>query len=101
MIVATLLISLALSSTVRQNTDSLRDAIAARIAAAPGAIVGVSFEDLQTGDRVVLNGDTVFHAASTMKIPVMIEVLRRAKEGAFSLDQDILLINQFASIVDG
>jgi beta-lactamase class A len=36
-----------------------------------------------------------------MKIPVMIEVLRRAQEGSFGLDQGILLVNQFASIVDG
>src|SRR4029079_8086224 len=45
--------------------------------------------------------DTAFHAASTMKIPVMIEVLRRAQLGAFSLDQGILLINQFRSLADG
>jgi beta-lactamase class A len=50
---------------------------------------------------VSINEDTVFHAASTMKIPVMIEVLRRAQSGSFSLDQGILLVNQFASIVDG
>jgi beta-lactamase class A len=36
-----------------------------------------------------------------MKIPVMIEVLRRAQAGAFSLDQGIMLVNRFASIVDG
>jgi beta-lactamase class A len=61
----------------------------------------LSFEDLQTGEKIVINADTVFHAASTMKIPVMIEVLRRAKAGAFSLDQEVLLVNQFSSIVDG
>lgn len=92
---------LAFSTVMSQGTDSLRDAINTRIAASPGVIVGLSFEDLQTGDKVSINPDTVFHAASTMKIPVMIEVLRRAKQGAFSLDQEILLVNQFSSIVDG
>src|SRR3954471_14467518 len=91
----------ALSTAVSQGTDSLRDAITARIAASPGVVVGLSFEDLQTGEKVSINPDTVFHAASTMKIPVMIEVLRRAKLGAFSLDQEVLLVNQFSSIVDG
>ena len=81
--------------------DSLADEINRRIAATPGATVAVSFEDLQTGQKVDINADTVFHAASTMKIPVMIEVLRRAQLGAFSLDQPILLINQFASLADG
>jgi beta-lactamase class A len=36
-----------------------------------------------------------------MKVPVMIEVLRRAQLGAFSLNQGILLINQFRSLADG
>ncbi|HZJ01366.1 MAG TPA: serine hydrolase [Gemmatimonadaceae bacterium] len=83
------------------KTDSLSDDIAARIAATPGAIVAVSFRDLQTGEKLDLSSDTVFHAASTMKVPVMIEVLRRAQAGAFSLDQEILLVNQFASLADG
>lgn len=94
-------VALAFSTIMSQGTDSLHDAITVRIAAAPGAVVGIAFEDLQTGDRIAFNADSVFHAASTMKIPVMIEVLRRAKAGAFSLDQEVLLVNQFASIVDG
>jgi beta-lactamase class A len=94
-------LALAVSVMTAQGADSLRDAITTRIAASPGVVVGLSFEDLQTGDKVSINPDTVFHAASTMKIPVMIEVLRRAKQGAFSLDQEVLLVNQFSSIVDG
>ncbi|MGK2963392.1 MAG: serine hydrolase [Gemmatimonadaceae bacterium] len=81
--------------------ETLRDAIATRVAAFSDATVAVSFRDLESGESLAINADTVFHAASTMKIPVMIEVLRRAQEGAFSLDQGILLVNQFASIVDG
>ncbi len=83
------------------SQQTLRDAIAARVAASPEATVAVSFRDLQSGETLAMNADTVFHAASTMKVPVMIEVLRRAQDGGFSLDQGILLVNQFASIVDG
>ena len=83
------------------STDSLRDAIAARVAATPGATVAVSYRDLQTGESIDINSDSVFHAASTMKIPVMIEVLRRSQLGAFGLDQPVLLVNQFASLADG
>ena len=83
------------------QTDSLRAAILSRIAAAPGAIVAVSYRDLETGDRLDIAADSVFHAASTMKVPVMIEVLRRSQAGAFGLDQGILLVNQFASLADG
>ena len=45
-------VALAVSMTMAQQTDSLRDAIATRIAASPGAVVGLSFEDLQTGEKV-------------------------------------------------
>jgi beta-lactamase class A len=90
-----------LTSTIPSKADSLSDAITARIAASPGAVVAVSYRDLQTGERLDLSADTVYHAASTMKVPVMIEVLRRAQAGAFSLDQEILLVNRFASLADG
>ena len=88
-------------AVVTSPQDALRDSIIARIAASPGAIVAVSYRDLQTGESLDIAQDTVFHAASTMKIPVMIEVLKRAQEGAFGLDQEVLLVNQFASLADG
>jgi beta-lactamase class A len=85
----------------RQPVAALHDSIVQRIAATPGATVGVAYIDLASNDSLMLNADTAMHAASTMKIPVMIEVLRRAQQGAFSLDQGILLINQFKSLADG
>jgi len=81
--------------------DSLRASIDRRIAEVKGAVVGVAFHDIGTADSLFANADDSFHAASTMKVPVMIEVLRRAQAGAFSLDQEILLVNQFASLADG
>jgi beta-lactamase class A len=61
----------------------------------------VSFRDLGTGDSLDVGADVDFHAASTMKIPVMLEVLRATEAGRLGLDQPILLVNQFRSIVDG
>ena len=45
--------------------------------------------------------DLVMHAASTMKIPVMIEVYRQAEKGIISLDDSLAIKNLFRSIVDG
>ncbi|MGA0558083.1 serine hydrolase [Larkinella sp. VNQ87] len=42
-----------------------------------------------------------FHAASTMKTPVMIEVYKQAAEGRFSLSDSIRIKNEFKSITDG
>lgn len=84
------------------STMQLDAAIRGRIALVPGAEVAVSYRDLSGGaDTVELNAHTSFHAASTMKLPVMIEVLRATQQGRLSLDQGILLVNRFHSIVDG
>jgi beta-lactamase class A len=82
-------------------TADLRAAITARIATVPGAQVAVSYRPLDGTDSLELNADVDFHAASTMKVPVMIEVLRAVDAGRLSLDQGILLVNRFHSIVDG
>jgi beta-lactamase class A len=81
-------------------SDSLKALIERRIAEVKGAVVGVAFHDLSTGDTLFSTADDSFHAASTMKVPVMIELFRRIDAGALSLDQGILLVNQFGSIVD-
>jgi beta-lactamase class A len=72
-----------------------------RIREVPGAEVAVSYRDLSTGDSLDLGADVDFHAASTMKIPVMLEVLRSVEAGRLGLDQGILLVNRFYSIADG
>jgi len=84
-----------------QGTDSLRRQLDARISQLPGAEVGVAYLDLHTGDTLFLNADSSYHAASTMKVPVMMEVFRSARSGRLSLGQEILLVNQFSSIADG
>lgn len=86
---------------IAQSTDSVLAQIRARIAEEPGAQVGFAYFDLASGDTLFLNADTSFHAASTMKVPVMIELFRRANTGSFRMDQGLLMVNQFASIVDG
>jgi len=61
----------------------------------------VAFKDLSTGKELLINDTITFHAASTMKTPVLIEVYRQAAEGKFSLTDSIELKNEFKSIADG
>jgi beta-lactamase class A len=86
---------------IAQHRDSTLERIQARIREEPGAQVGLAYFDLATGDTLFLNPDSSFHAASTMKVPVMVELFRRANSGSFALNQRLLVVNQFASIVDG
>jgi beta-lactamase class A len=84
-----------------QAPDSTLARIQSRIAQEPGATVGLAYVDLGSRDTLYLNADTSFHAASTMKVPVMIELFRQAAKKSFAMNQELLIVNQFASIVDG
>lgn len=83
------------------DTSALQAQINEIVATQPDAIVAVSVRDGASGVNFDRNGDRLFHAASTMKVPVMMEVFRRASRGDFSLGDSLVLRNQFRSIVDG
>ena len=69
--------------------------------AASGADVAVAYRTLDKRDALLLGADTVYHAASTMKIPVMIELFNQAGQRTLSLDDPLPIRNAFRSIVDG
>jgi beta-lactamase class A len=60
----------------------------------------VAFKDVATKKELLINEKESFHAASTMKTPVMIEVFRQAARKEFSLKDSIVIKNEFTSIVD-
>ena len=105
-LIAVIAISSQLSSALpsshgaRVIDDSLRTHIENRIAQVAGATVGVAFRDLSRGDALFIGADERFHAASTMKVPVMIELFRQIDRHRLSLDQRFELKNEFSSIVD-
>jgi len=83
-----------------QDLAELRARLEARIVAAPASAVGVYFRDLTTKDSVLVNARLRFHAASTMKVPVMIQLFRDRDAGRLSLDDSIPVTNTFRSIMD-
>jgi beta-lactamase class A len=84
-----------------QTADDLAARVGHRVALVPGARVGVVYLPLGGGEGLRLNADSSFHAASTMKVPVMVELLRQSERGGIRMDQPVLLVNSFASIADG
>lgn len=60
----------------------------------------VAFKDLDSDIAIYINARDHFHAASTMKTPVMFEVLKMVDEAKLSLTDSVLLKNDFKSIVD-
>jgi beta-lactamase class A len=83
----------------------------ARLAAAEAAIqiriakgdaeAGVYFKTLDGKAEWAARADEPFHAASTMKIPVMIELFHQVKQGRLKFDDALTVKNEFHSIADG
>lgn len=93
---------LVLLTATPSHADTLRASLQERIAQVKGASVAVAYQHLGNAqDSLYLEADRSFHAASTMKVPVMLEFFRQVDAGKLSLDQQLTLANQFASIVDG
>lgn len=98
-----ILASLLVASCKTSQPDPLtrlEASINAEFANSPGTFA-VAFRDLQDTSRTLLiNAREEFHAASTMKTPVMIEVYKQAGAGRFQLQDSLTVKNEFYSIVD-
>lgn len=90
------------------SLSATQDPVAARaeierLIKASGAEVAVAWRPLdgKPGEELLINPDLQFHAASTMKVPVMIELFRQIVAGQRKLDDTVMVTNQFTSIHDG
>lgn len=61
---------------------------------------GLAFKNLDNSDTIFINAHEYFHAASTMKTPVMLEIFNQEKQGKFKISDSIIVQNEFESIVD-
>ncbi len=82
------------SSTLAKELDRLA---AERKAKA----IAVAVHDLETDFRFSLRGDRWFHAASTIKVAVLLAVFRAADEGRLRLNDSLHVRNRFFSAAGG
>ncbi len=82
-----------------QRLDQLRSDLETAMQGCGGEYA-VAYFNLDNQESLRINGDKKYHAASTMKVPVMIELYRQAALGSLSLSDSILVKNEFRSIVD-
>jgi beta-lactamase class A len=84
------------------EANRLRERIEAILAPLdPGVTVAVAYRDLETGREILVRPDLPIHPASTMKVPVMMEVYRQSAAGQLTLDDRLPIKNSFVSIADG
>ena len=98
-LMANLLTAAALCSAQDAKLAAAQQQIEKRIAESH-ADVGVDFRTLDGHSSWAYHEEDSFHAASTMKIPVMIELFHQVKEGKLRLDDSLTIHNEFHSIVD-
>jgi beta-lactamase class A len=75
--------------------------VLAAASAASGAEIGIALLDLGTGDSLFQNADWRVHAASTMKIPVLLELAHRVDAGDLTWTRRLAILNRFRSVLDG
>ena len=82
-----------LSSTLNGQLERLR-------AQSKAQAIAVAVHDLESGLRFSLEGDRWFHAASTIKVAVLLALFRAADEGRVRLDDSLHVRNRFISAAD-
>src|SRR5207247_10932491 len=70
-----------------QDPTALAQRLAERIARAPARAVGLYYRSLTGPDSLLIGANLRFHAASTMKVPVMIQIFRDADAGLLTQDR--------------
>lgn len=81
--------------------EDLRQRIVDLAAGAGATAVAVAFHDYATRKSFSLEGDRFFHAASTIKVPILLTVYHDAEEGRIRLDDTLHVRNRFPSMAGG
>ncbi len=65
------------------------------------ARIAIAFHDQASGEEVMIAADVEMHAASTIKVAIMLRLFQLIEIGKLELDQRLEVRNAFKSIVDG
>jgi len=93
-------ITVAIAQAPPPKVESLERQLRTEIAKSK-AEVAIAVRTVDGKLELLIDPDKQFHAASTMKVPVMIELFRQAHAGTLKLDEPLTIRNEFKSIVDG
>jgi len=92
---------LALFCSCQSQHKLLKQRVEKEFSRSPGTFA-VAFRDLSGRKKdLLIHAKENFHAASTMKTPVLVEVYKQAAAGKFKLNDSLLVKNEFKSIIDG
>jgi beta-lactamase class A len=93
------MVTIAAAPLRAQSLDTLRHQLETRITQS-GATVGLYFRNLVRPESLAIGADLRFHAASTMKVPVMIQAFRDVDARRLSTRERLVVRNEFRSLAD-
>lgn len=95
--ILSILFVLACTTTTQEPLATKIDAI---LAAHPDQTIAIAWTELDEERSLLRNEREIFHAASTMKVPVMLGIFEAISRGDLRLDQSVTVRNRFVSIYD-
>lgn len=84
----------------QKKSETLRRTCESIMSESKAAAYAVALHDYETGFRFAINQDRPFHAASTMKVAVLLAIGRALEQGRLRLDDTLHVRNRFLSAVD-
>lgn len=87
--------------TAEEKIESLRDACEAIMAESRPVAYAVAVHDYEDGFRFAINPDRTFHAASTIKVALLLAIGKAIDEGVVRAGDTLHVRNRFLSAIDG
>src|SRR6266403_141099 len=87
-------------TSVAESSTTLRNELEKIAGESKANAISVAVLDLESGFRFSLAGDRWFHAASPIKVAVLLAIFRAADEGRLRLDDPLHVRNRFLSAAD-
>jgi len=85
----------------QDKTERLREACERTLSESKATAYAVALHDYDSGMRLMINADRRFHAASTMKVAILLAVGRALDEKRLEPDETLHVRNRFLSAIDG
>ncbi|HEY2138966.1 MAG TPA: serine hydrolase [Chthoniobacterales bacterium] len=84
----------------QEKTETLRQECERILRESKAVAYAVALHDYETGLRFSLNGDRRFHAASTMKVAILLAIAKGIDEGRINPSDTLHIRNRFRSAID-
>ncbi|HEX8490183.1 MAG TPA: serine hydrolase, partial [Chthoniobacterales bacterium] len=83
-----------------EKSETLRQTCEGIMSESKAVAYAIALHDYETGFRLAINPERRFHAASTIKVAILLAVCRAIDEGRIRLDDTLHVRNRFLSAVD-